>query len=190
MQQLTNHGSLTFYPHWSPDGQKIIFISEKSGNKDIWGIDADGSNQKQLTSSVQDDYGPVWSPDGQKLVYVSGSNSSISDHIWVMNANGANKQRFTDYEALGGEGNYNPRPFWSPDGNKIVFRSDRAGSWDIWIMDADGSNQKQLTSDEFLDWARGWSPDGKKSSSIPQDKVTGISGLWTLMGAIKSNLRR
>ena len=62
-----------------------------------------------------------------------------------MDADGSNQQRLTDNVAL------DSCPFWSTDGSRIVFQSNREGNWDIYVMDADGSNQQRLTNGPAVD---------------------------------------
>ena len=138
-------------------GLLIAFVSERDGNCEIYVINADGSNQKRLTSNPADDAYPAWSPDGKKIVF----SSSISRQrtivpkdaeICVMNADGTETKRLTNNNT--GDG----LPSWSPDGEKIVFCSDRDGNYEIYVMNADGSEQKRLTVNPAADKDPCWSP--------------------------------
>ncbi|MBU7016414.1 MAG: PD40 domain-containing protein, partial [Theionarchaea archaeon] len=90
----TDHGS---YPEWSPDGKKIAFCSEKSGNWEIYVIDADGSNQVNLTNNPAHDMDPTWSPDGQKIAFDSDRDGN--KEIYVMNADGSSAVNLTNNPA-------------------------------------------------------------------------------------------
>ena len=96
---------------------------------------------------------PVWSPDGTKIAFVSYRYGD--GEIYVMNADGSNLTRLTNYASYD--------PVWSPDGTKIAFRKyDTRGSsiGKIYVMNADGSNQTRLT--KYLCFNAAWSPDGTK----------------------------
>jgi len=80
--QLTETGSDNRNPRFSPDGNRIVFVSDTTGNNDIWVMDADGKNKVQLTVSPASDDCPFWSPDGTKLAFCS-DRSGNSD-IWIM----------------------------------------------------------------------------------------------------------
>ena len=86
-----------------------------------------------------------------------------------MNADGSDEQRLTDNAAR------DALPRWSPDGEKIVFQSDRDGSWDIYVMNADGSDQERLTFSDAGDEHGAWSPDGTKIVYISERE-----GRWEL----------
>jgi len=79
---------------WTPDG-KIIFASRASGTQDIWLANADGSNQKQLTSDAARDYTPVVSHDGRYVVFQSVRSDSMP-HLWRMDIDGGNLKQLTN----------------------------------------------------------------------------------------------
>ena len=144
-------------PAWSPDGQKIAFVSNRDDRDgDIFVMNADGSDQINLTiDNAEIDFFPDWSPDGTRIAFSSfrGGNGDV----YVMDANGGNLIRLTDDPEFDGW------PAWSPDGSRIAFTSRRDGTHEIYMMNADGSNQVNLTNDsERRDWDADWSPDGTK----------------------------
>jgi len=91
---ITDQGS---YPAWSPDGKKIAFCSEKSGNWEIYVMDADGSNQVNLTNNPAHDMDPTWSPDGTRIAFDSDRDGN--NEIYVMNADGSNAVNLTNNPA-------------------------------------------------------------------------------------------
>ena len=133
---------------------EIVFQSNRSGNWDIYRINADGSGLVQLTHSDADDQYPVWSPDGTQIAFKSDRNGNFD--IYVMDADGSNQRQITDDPANDED------PAWSPDGTRIVFHSERKGSMEVFVMNADGSDVTQLTNTMGKNGIPAWSPDGTR----------------------------
>jgi TolB protein len=102
---LANSGT---QPRFSPDGTQIVFI--RSG--DIWTMNVDGSDQKQLTQASRADFAPVWSPNGRMIAFSRGTSKS---QIYVMNADGSDQRPLAPSSANELD------PDWSPDGKRISF---------------------------------------------------------------------
>jgi Tol biopolymer transport system component len=83
-------------PAWSPDGRQIAFESTMDGDREIYVMNADGSNIRQLTHNTLWDEGPAWSPDGTKLAFSSGADDLHLD-IWTMNVDGSDPKQLTTY---------------------------------------------------------------------------------------------
>ena len=133
---------------------RIVFTSNRSGNYDIWVMNADGTGLQQLTTTRGGDRIPAWSPDGTQIAFMK---ASYNPDLYVMNANGTNVRRLTDAV------DEDCCPDWSPDGSKIVFHSRRSGQqFDIYVMNADGTNQRVLASSPAYDGTATWSPDGRQ----------------------------
>jgi TolB protein len=139
-------------PSWSPDETTITFVRALHG---IWLVDADGGNERQLTTHEQDQQ-PDWSSDGEWISFSredgeyqgsTGSTRAWVD-ICVVRPDGSDLQRLTTHAGV------NDWPAWSPDGKRIVFASDRAHEdlMDIYVMNADGTQQKRLTRPGFNSW--------------------------------------
>ena len=145
---------------------RIAFVSSRSGNAEIYVMDADGGNQRRLTNHPDRDFSPSWSPDGKWIAFVSNRDGHVNIRgrltyeIYVMDANGENQQNLTN------DPSNDRSPSWSPDGKRIVFSSDRDNDRDhnieIYVMDADGENQERLTNNLTEDQYPSWSPDGKR----------------------------
>ena len=169
VRRLTEHPQFDATPAWSPDGQKITFISFRDEPGDIYVMNPDGSNPINLTQSPEAKEGaPSWSPDGKQITYKSwgifNANGFFQSDIWVMDADGANQRNLTNHIA----NDWNPA--WSPDGMQIVFSSDRDKAWefdawdnrDVHVMNADGTNIINLTNHPAADTYPAWSPDGRQ----------------------------
>ena len=132
---------------------KIVFVSERDGNPEIYSCSIDGSNVKRLTNNTGRDEEPVWSPDGSKIAFVS--NRSKTSHIYVMNADGSNVIQRTFAEPYD---QYNPT--FSPDGTKIAYEMQSDGSTNIWVVDASSGSPALLFAAPGYDAQPAWSPDG------------------------------
>ncbi|MFC1574262.1 DUF5050 domain-containing protein, partial [Candidatus Latescibacterota bacterium] len=141
-------------------GETILSIRESrtgDGNSEIYVMNADGSNQTNLTNNMSTEDTPSWSPDGSKIVYTSMVDGD--NEIYVMDADGSNQTRLTDNIPV----NLTPlSPHWSPDGSKIVYITYIDDNYEIYVMDADGSNQTRLTNNTSNGSWPSWSPDGSK----------------------------
>jgi TolB protein len=146
---------------WSPNGKQIAFTSYRSGNYEIYAMNANGSRQKRLTYMGCTTYGAGWSPDGKQIAFTSVRSGT--EEVYVMNNDGSNVKRMTatSYIDASGPKAYNKNPAWSPDGQQIVFASARHGNQEIFIMNADGSNPRQITDSRGMKDFPSWSPDGK-----------------------------
>ena len=168
--RLTEEDEDDFDPSWSPDGDKIAFVSFRDGpnNMEIYVMDADGSDETRLTETDSGDLDrePSWSPDGEKIVFASNRDGNYE--IYTMDADdGGDVTRLTDND------DFDREPSWSPDGEKIAFISDRdvdlppdeiGDEAAVFTMDADdGGDVDRLTdNDVSLGSHPTWSPDGEK----------------------------
>ena len=139
-RNLTNHPAIETSPTWSPTGDQIAFISDRSGTPQLWMVDSDGSNLERLISEGGHCDSPDWSPDGRFIVYSWQAPGQWKHDVYVSEV--ATKKIFQLTSGIGSHEN----PDWSPDGRHIVFQSTRTGSKQIFIMNADGKNLKQVTA--------------------------------------------
>ncbi len=176
IQPLTFGPDKASNPFWSPEGDRIVFLSfdADSGNTDIQVMDADGSEKKQLTSNTSADFflSNPWSPNGQKLLFISDRSGTYD--LWSMNPDGSGNNQLTNgahiVPWLHGPAGYGAT--WSPQGDRIAYTScwyenedirditsDGQGNElkivnfskirreaDIWVMKADGGVKQRLTT--------------------------------------------
>ena len=167
-RQLTSAGA-NATPSFSPDGKRLYFFSNRTGNNQIWVMGPDGSHQRQLTfGSDGDALTPQESPDGTKLAFASSQGGLGHPEIFIMNSDGTGLKQLTQTPVApqGQSYTWSLHPSWSPDGQKITYASTKSGSTQVWVMDADGSNRVQLTSglgENFPDAnVPSYSPDGRQ----------------------------
>jgi Tol biopolymer transport system component len=152
-------------PAYSPDGSRIAFEGLRTGNGDIYLMNADGSGVVRLTNALREDGQPAWSPDGNRIACSRCGSANCS--IWVMTSAGANQHRITRGR---GFGDLETDPAWSPDGHLIAFRAIVPGGLcnRIWVVHPDGSGRRVLTSCRrqsiggTQDFKPTWSPDGTR----------------------------
>ena len=146
------------YPTVSPDGRQVAFragdLVEANGDEELYVMNADGTDVRQLTHNSDFDSAPAWSPDGTRIAFEHADAATLGGpeekDVFVMNADGSDVQQLTASPGTD-EG-----PIWSPDGTKIAFSSARDGQQEIYVMNADGSDPRRLTDnparDESADW--------------------------------------
>ena len=155
---LVPHKAFEESPRWSPDGKRVLWVSTRHGNPELYTVTGEGKDEKRLTSEVTSDLHPAWSPDGKRIAFTSGRSGKQKVH--VMDADGGGVTRLTDGDHL------DAWPVWSPDGKRIAFVSRKTGDADVWVMDADGKNAVNLTAGEGEDTSPAWSPDGKRLAFV------------------------
>ena len=157
LTRLTNHPARDWSPAWSPDGRRIAFETNRTGDLDVYVMNADGSGAARLTGNSADDVDPAWSANGSEIAFSSDRDGN--EEIYVMNADGSGVTRLTN--------NSRPdrSPAWSPDGRRIAFGSRTNFNIDVYVMNADGSGATNLTNNSANnDYNAAWSPDGCQNS--------------------------
>lgn len=149
-RQITSGATKYYGVSWTPDG-RIVFSSDVSGRNDLWIMDQDGVNQKQLTADAGDNFQPTVSPDGRTIVFVS-DRKDVRHNLWRMDIDGNNVRQLTS-------GNYDRNPTFSPDGKWIIYASMGVSQPNLWRVSIDGGEAVKLTDKYSI--APTVSPDGK-----------------------------
>ena len=158
---------------------QIAFASDRSGSWEIWLMDWDGGNQRQITRHNALSILPSWSPDNQRMVYTSFVRGT-SD-MYIINRVGGGRMRL--YTGLG----LNTSATFSPTGGDIAFVGSVNGNPDIYVIKDDGSNLRRLTTSSSIESTPEWSPNGRQISF-----TSGRSGSPQIyvMDAEGTNVRR
>jgi Tol biopolymer transport system component/DNA-binding winged helix-turn-helix (wHTH) protein len=134
---------------WTPDG-RVVYASSASGEPNIWVMDADGTNRRQLTSERGGNVLPTVSPDGSAVVFVSYRTGVR--HLWRINIDGSDPRQLTNSEG-------DDAPTFTPDGKLIIYSSYVEGQPALWKVAANGGTPERLTA--FVADAPAVSPDGR-----------------------------
>lgn len=152
---------MSYNPVWSPDGNRIAFWSDDTGEELIYTVYGDGSNLTQITdfSSAM----PDWSPDGSRMVFQSDHRNEPKDtpDLYVMDVSRKKLEEILDDPDII---DYSPQ--WSPDGDKILFVSRRTGKDELFVINTDGTGLDQITDSGDPVTLGVWSPDGSRIAFV------------------------
>jgi TolB protein len=149
---------------------RIIFSSVASGNWELWSVDPDGTDIRQITDTPQDEHSPAVSPDGKEILYVDNQRK-----LWIMNFDGSHRR-----EVPLPRGIY-AQPAWAPDGKAIAFvkyiviPSDASEIWVMERKDGEWGEAQRITAYPPMRLHPSYSPDGAKIAyaQFKRDKLLG-----------------
>ena len=147
---------------WSPDGRWIAFSGDRFGNMDIWKVSVPGGEVHRLTDDPLYEGYPGWAPDGERLLYVRMDDRWVDHDVIEIDPDGANPRTvvrdtgFFDYRA----GRAFASAQVSPDGQTVLFRSQRSGWLNFWVVPRGGGEPRQIAASDFDQSDARWSPDG------------------------------
>lgn len=175
IERLTEAPSLNRMPSMSPDGRYIAFISDRAGNRDVWRMNADGSNLLRLTDTEEAEIHPYWTPDSRRIVYNKRVSGERLYALWSMAADGTDKREILRDQEL------NSYAQVSPNGEWMVFDKwwdNEESNGEIMLLELTTGELTRLTENDVYDGYPTWSPDGRHV--IYSSEVDGVFKLVRL----------
>ena len=133
--RLTDGNGGDLDPAISPVADQLVFTSSRSGNRNLWTANSDGTGARPLTTGSALDEQPAFSPDGRQIAFISDRSGRRA--IWTMNADGGTPRKIVDTPAVGGM-------TWSADGRSIIFAAGSGGFPTLWMATLGSSEVKPL----------------------------------------------
>jgi TolB protein len=163
---------------------QIAFVSNRSGFKELWVMDYDGANQRQVSTLRSIALTPRWSPDGSRIAFTCYRRHGgvTSAQICIHSMETGRPMAFAAYRGT------NSAPAWSPDGTRIVFMSSMHGDPELFISDSTGMNLRRLTYSAGADTSPVWNPRTGEQIAFVSDRA-GIPHLY-IMNADGTNVER
>ena len=158
---------------------KIAFISRQNGNKELFVMDQNGSNVRQLTSDRSIILSPAWSPDSREIAVTSYRDRNPD--LVAVGLNGNGRRLLSQHPGL------NSAPSWSPDSSRIALTLSKDGNPEIYTMSRNGTDLRRLTNHPAIDTSPTWSPTGRQIAFV-SDR-SGSPQVY-IMDAEGSNVRR
>lgn len=162
--QLTRTGS-NRCARWSPDGRRIAVVSVRETlspsapaefTSELYVMNADGSDERRITTGANAVPCANWSPDGRRIVYSARYQAAGNrPNLYIVEADGSKLTRLTTSAEW-----FDMLPAWSPDGRSIAFSSNRGGQVQIRVIDPDGARLRTVPTPCEAGWNPAWSPDG------------------------------
>lgn len=173
--QVTNHPGADTLPRLTVGSTKVVFVSDRDGNDEIYAANPDGTDLVRLTDNSAKDTLPDWSPDGHQIIF--SAQRTGSGDLYLMNADGTGLRQITGDSA---EDTY---PTWSPDGTQLLWIRlypivrNRPQEGELWVANADGSNAHAVTGRLRTPARPRISPDGARialDADLDQNGITDI----------------
>jgi len=175
IKNLTNNSWDDEYPKWSPDGGKISYSANPTGNYDIFIMDEDGSSITQITTSKEDEVSHAWFPDGEKIAYTIEEKKGFvkRSSLWMVDLELKEKTKiipqFRGHSAL---------PDFSPASPIMGFTGKKTFGWDVYIYDMQLKEYKGLTKGGKSCRSK-FSPDGGKIAYVSSE-ADGKGDIWLM----------
>jgi len=176
---LANDLVQVFTGRQGPFLSRIAFISDRTGESEIWVMDWNGNNKKQLTKHNSLALAPSWSPNGKNLVFTSYLRGTPAVYLLTPQEG--------YLKLLWDNGGVNSSANISPNGRTVAFASSRDGNVDIYTMSIEGGEAQRLTTARGIDTQPSWAPNGRQ---IAFTSTRSGSPQLYLMDADGSNVRR
>jgi len=145
---------------------QIAFVSSRSGSKEIWVMDYDGSNQRQLTYLKSIALTPRWSPDASRIAFTCFApfQGVVRAQICMYSMDTGKTVSFPRFPGT------NITPAWSPDGSQIIFSSSMQGNPELYVSDVNGGRPKRLTISNGASMSPSWNPKTGQTIAFVSDR--------------------
>jgi len=157
---------------------KIVFVSDRDGNSEIYMMDYDGERQRRITINNWMDVLPSWSRDHEKILFTSYRNNNPD--LLMFNLYSGRTEFLSTQRA-------NYCADWAPDGNRIVYTSTKSGNAELYVREMDTGKERRLTFNHVIDTTPNWSPSGREI--VFTSARTGTPQIY-VMDAEGTNVRR
>ncbi|HYN77438.1 MAG TPA: Tol-Pal system beta propeller repeat protein TolB [Lamprocystis sp. (in: g-proteobacteria)] len=157
-QTIVSSNDPIMSPAWSPDGQRLAYVSFENRRPAIFVQDLASGRRELVASFTGINSSPAFAPDGQRLAMTLSKDGNAN--IYVLNLLSRELTQLTDHFAIDTE------PAWSPDGSQIIFTSDRGGSPQIYRMAASGGAAERISAEGDYNARASYAPDGKSITMV------------------------
>ena len=176
LMRITNGEWSDIAPALSPDRKQLAFASDRNGFWDLYVMDLQNGDVKQITDSHEYDSAPSWSPDGQWLVFETFVNENLEVSVVSVNDRSQANISVTQDPAS------DHSPVWAPDGRHVAFVSSRGGDSDIWLADLDLTGEDRYQNLSNTPFAAEnhpvWNFDGSQLLWASISQTVGFGGLY------------
>ena len=148
-------------PTWSPDGNRLAYVSFENGRPEIFMQDIYTTQREKLTSFPGINGSPAWSPDGRRMAMVLSKDGA--PNIYIMDIASRRLEQITDHWRIDTE------PYWTPDGNSLVFTSERGGRAQTYRVDLDSKRVRRVTFVGEANLGGVVTPDGRGLVVVNRD---------------------
>ncbi len=163
---------------------QIAFVSKRTGAKELWVMDYDGSNQHPLTSLHSISLTPRWSSDASRIAFTCFVTAFgiVSPQICMFSMDTGRPVTSARFRGT------NSAPTWSPDGSQVMFSSSMQGNPELYVMDVSGNRPRRITFSTGASTSPVWNPKTGQTVAFVSDRG-GIPQLY-LMNADGTNVRK
>jgi len=173
--KITDNGWKDEYPRWSPDGRRIAFSSNRTGNFDIYVMNVDGTGVRQVTSGQRDEGELAWFSDGRRIAYTEETRRPLgrSYSLWSVDLESEQKSRILpDFPGS------NALPAFSPLGSLMAFTGKKTMGWDVFVYNPGPNETKNLTGNGKT-CRPSFSPDGFRLAYVSHES-DGKGDIWQM----------